>query len=85
MKEPKRGCDGPRPVATVFAIPAVAAAYRFLGIAADPEGKAALYGGKEGEIGAPESRVRLYVIPTNEELLIARDTLRCVRDVPRRW
>jgi len=57
----------------------------FLGIAADAERNAALVGGKEGEIGAAESRVRLYVIPTNEELLIARDTLRCVRDVPRRW
>jgi acetate kinase len=57
----------------------------FLGIALDAERNAALYGGKEGEIGAAESRVRLYVIPTNEELLIARDTLRCVRDVPRRW
>ncbi len=57
----------------------------FLGITVDAERNAALSGGKEGEIGAPESRVRLYVIPTNEELLIARDTLRCVRDVPRRW
>ncbi len=57
----------------------------FLGITVDAERNAALFGGKEGEIGAPESRVRLYVIPTNEELLIARDTLRCVRDVPRRW
>ncbi len=57
----------------------------FLGIAVDAERNAALFGGKEGEIGAAESRVRLYVIPTNEELLIARDTLRCVRDVPRRW
>jgi acetate kinase len=25
------------------------------------------------------------VIPTNEELLIARDTVRCVKDAPRRW
>ena len=29
--------------------------------------------------------MRIYVIPTNEELLIARDTVRCVRNVPRRW
>jgi acetate kinase len=57
----------------------------FLGIAADAEPNAALVGGKEGEFGTATSRVRLYVIPTNEELLIARDTLRCVRDVPRRW
>ena len=57
----------------------------FLGIVPDAERNAALHGGKEGEFGAAASRVRLYVIPTNEELLIARDTLRCVRDVPRRW
>lgn len=57
----------------------------FLCIAVDAERNAALSGGKEGEIGAAASRVRLYVIPTNEELLIARDTLRCVRNVPRRW
>lgn len=57
----------------------------FLGIAPDAERNAAAVGGKEGEIGTAESRVKLYVIPTNEELLIARDTLRCVRDVPRRW
>jgi acetate kinase len=25
------------------------------------------------------------VVPTDEELLIARDTVRVVRDAPRRW
>jgi acetate kinase len=29
--------------------------------------------------------VRTFVIPTNEELLIARDTVRCVKNAPRRW
>ncbi|HSF42205.1 MAG TPA: acetate kinase [Thermoanaerobaculia bacterium] len=57
----------------------------FLGIAVDPERNEALTAGKEGEIGAEGSRVRLYVIPTNEELLIARDTVRTVHGVPRRW
>ncbi|HSK75773.1 MAG TPA: acetate kinase [Thermoanaerobaculia bacterium] len=57
----------------------------FLGIAVDPERNEALTDGKEGEIGAEGSRVRLYVIPTNEELLIARDTVRTVHGVPRRW
>jgi acetate kinase len=51
----------------------------FLGIALDRERNAACVGGVEGEIGAPESRVRVFVIPTNEELLIARDTVRRVR------
>jgi acetate kinase len=38
--------------------------------------------GKEGEISSDSSRARVMVIPTNEELLIARDTFRCVRGVP---
>ncbi len=42
-------------------------------------------GGKEGEISTKDSKVKVYVIPTNEEMLIARDTVRCVKNVPRRW
>jgi acetate kinase len=57
----------------------------FLGIALDPARNEALTEGKEGEIGADGSRVRTYVIPTNEELLIARDTVRSILDAPRRW
>ena len=30
--------------------------------------------GKEVEISTPDSKVKVYVIPTNEELMIARDT-----------
>ncbi|MGE5327616.1 MAG: acetate/propionate family kinase [Deltaproteobacteria bacterium] len=37
--------------------------------------------GKEGEISTESSRARVMVIPTNEELLIARDTFRCVRGI----
>jgi acetate kinase len=36
--------------------------------------------GREGEISAPGSPIKALVIPTNEELLIARDT----RDLMRR-
>ena len=57
----------------------------FLGIALDPARNEALADGKEGEIGAEGSRVRVFVIPTNEELLIARDTVRSILDAPRRW
>lgn len=42
-------------------------------------------GGQEMEITKSGARVRVFVIPTNEELLIARDTVRCVKNVPRRW
>ena len=60
----------------------------FLGISLDDARNEAIpggAGGKEGEIGADGARVRLFVIPTNEELLIARDTVRCILDAPRRW
>lgn len=35
--------------------------------------------GKEGDISSDASRVRIMVIPTNEELLIARDTYNALR------
>jgi len=57
----------------------------FLGIALDLTKNAEVVGGKEGEIGASQGKVKVYVIPTNEELLIARDTVRCVEGAPRRW
>jgi acetate kinase len=34
--------------------------------------------GEEGEISAPTSVARAFVIPTNEEILIARDTMQLV-------
>ena len=37
-----------------------------------------LHTGREGLISKEGSRPAVYVIPTNEELLIARDTVRCV-------
>lgn len=52
-----------------------------LGIQIDPARNAALMG-KEGEISTDSSRIRVMVIPTNEELLIARDTFRSVHGLP---
>lgn len=57
----------------------------WLGIEIDENTNVQMTSGKEGEISKPGSRVKAFVIPTNEELLIARDTIRCVKDVPRRW
>ena len=34
--------------------------------------------GEEVEISTPDSAIKVYVIPTNEELVIARDTLAIV-------
>ena len=48
-----------------------------LGIALDPEKNAALRG-TEGEISTPASRTKVLVIPANEELVVARETLRCL-------
>ena len=57
----------------------------WMGLALDDGKNAALVSGKEGEISGEGSKLRAFVIPTNEELLIARDTLRTVTDAPRRW
>ena len=35
--------------------------------------------GKEADISTADAKVRTLVIPTNEELIIARDTLRLVK------
>lgn len=35
--------------------------------------------GTEGQISTNDSRLHAFVIPTNEELLIARDTVRCIQ------
>ena len=56
-----------------------------LGIDLDPEANATIKGGKEGRITREDGAFPAYVIPTDEELLIARDTLRVVEDRPRRW
>lgn len=50
----------------------------WLGIGIDEERNASVTGGAEGRIDADGSRVQLWVIPTDEELLIARDTWRVV-------
>jgi acetate kinase len=42
-------------------------------------------GGREGLISKEDSRLAAYVIPTDEELLIARDTVRCVLEAPQRF
>lgn len=55
------------------------------GVKIDEGKNLSIRGGKEGPFHATDSKVELMVIPTNEELLIARDTVRCIEDVPRRW
>jgi acetate kinase len=38
--------------------------------------------GKEAQISTDDSKLKAYVIPTDEELLIARDTVRCIAGDP---
>ena len=51
----------------------------FLGIKMDETKNATR--GEEIEISSPDSSVRVFVIPTNEELVIARDTLEIVENL----
>ncbi len=46
----------------------------YLGIELDEEANNIMRRGKEGEISTANSKVKVYVLPTNEELVIARDT-----------
>ncbi|HET6510859.1 MAG TPA: acetate kinase, partial [Candidatus Kapabacteria bacterium] len=55
----------------------------WLGLELDEEKNRAMTGGKEGAIG--DGRLKPYVIPTNEELLIARDTVRAINHIPQRY
>jgi acetate kinase len=49
-----------------------------LGFAIDAEKNGSVPPGQAADISDPSSRVKILVIPTNEELLIARETFRCV-------
>lgn len=54
---------------------------QWLGLELDAERNQLLCGGREGVISKDAFRLRAFVIPTDEELLIARDTVRCIRGV----
>ena len=55
------------------------------GIEIDDEANARMVGGVEGRITTHASRLAVWVIPTDEELLIARDTFRVVTGVEGRY
>jgi acetate kinase len=57
----------------------------FFGIDLDDQLNQQAVGGKEMKISSDKSRIEIFVIPTNEELILARDTLRVVLNVPRIW
>jgi acetate kinase len=55
------------------------------GVELDPELNSKNGADQSGRISRENSRVAVYVIPTNEELLIARDTVRVVTGTPQRF
>jgi acetate kinase len=63
----------------------ICAGLEWLGLDVDPARNAALAGGREGAMHADGSRLAAWVIPTDEELLIARDTFRVVTGAPARF
>ncbi len=50
----------------------------WLGVKLNTENNESFAGGREAIISTEDSRPNIYVIPTNEELLIARDTVRLI-------
>ncbi len=55
----------------------------WLGLEIEAERNREMSGGREGLISTDDSRLAALVIPTDEELLIARDTVRVVEAAPR--
>jgi acetate kinase len=56
----------------------ICAQLNWLGVALETDRNESMTGGREGVISTDDSRFRAWVIPTNEEVLIARDTLRLI-------
>ena len=57
----------------------------WMGVELDPAANQATTARREGLISREGSRLAVYVIPTDEELLIARDTVRLIRGVTQRF
>lgn len=61
----------------------ICAGLEWMGLELDADRNNAYQAGSDdGLITKDGSRVAVYVIPTDEELLIARDTVRCIRGAP---
>ena len=48
--------------------------FGYIGVTFNAEENAKAIRGKGGELSGPDSKIKVYVIPPNEELMIARDT-----------
>ena len=63
----------------------ICASLESIGLNVDRSRNEKLTAGESGKLSTEESSLAAWVIPTNEELLIARDTCRVMTDAPRRW
>lgn len=55
-----------------------------MGISVDDGRNKATVGGEQGDISAPDSRMKVLVIPTDEELSIAQQTLQVVDEIKKK-
>ena len=58
---------------------------RWMGVTLDEKRNRETVNGAEGKISTDDSRVEVWVVPTDEELLIARDTVRVVEGLDSRY
>ena len=58
---------------------------QWMGVKLDDARNRATINGAEGKISTDDSRVEVWVVPTDEELLIARDTVRVVEGLESRY
>jgi acetate kinase len=63
----------------------IVAGLEWVGLTLDRPANDATVGGRTGRISAEHSRLEAWVIPTDEELLIARDTVRLVLGLATRY
>ena len=63
----------------------IVAGLGWMGLDLDAEANSRTHGGAEGRISGADARLGAWVIPTDEELLIARDTLRLVTGLEARY
>ncbi len=63
----------------------ICAGLEWMGLELSAEKNQEHHSGREGVISSESSRLAAYVIPTDEELLIARDTVRAIKGAPQRY
>lgn len=63
----------------------ICAGLEWAGVRLDDAANRAMAGGREGRISAEDAGTGVWVVPTDEELLIARDTYSVVEGIETRF